>query len=243
MKRRFNRLSSVAVAAAGAALVLLPGTPVRAAGSHLPGHVPAAVAHLQPIGHLDGANHLKLAIGLPLRDQAGLSMLVQQIYDPASPNYHHYLTAAQFAERFGPTAADYETLKAFAMSNNLAVTGTHPNRILLDVEGSVADIEKALHITMRVYQHPTEQRHFFAPDTEPSIDLTLPVLHISGLDNFLVPHPAGLKKPSLTQPAGTTPAQGRLGPGWHLPGIRFSGGVRSGRDTYWSRPNRRTFGI
>ena len=146
-------------------------------------------------GHFDGTNHLKLAIGLPLRDQAGLSNLLQQIYDPASPNYHHYLTPAQFTERFGPTAADYQTLKAFAFSNNLAVTGTHPNRVLLDVEASVADIEKAFHTSIQVYRHPTENRDFFAPDTEPSIDLNLPVLHISGLDNYVLPHPFSHKLP------------------------------------------------
>jgi uncharacterized repeat protein (TIGR01451 family) len=196
MKRRFNRLSPVAAAAACAALFLLAETPVRAAGSQvLHGHVPAAVARLQPIGHLNGTNHLKLAIGLPLRDPQGLSRLLQQIYDPTSPNYHHYLTAAQFAERFGPTAADYQTLKAFAFSNHLAVTGTHPNRVLLDVEASVADIEKAFHTSIQVYRHPTEQRDFFAPDTEPSLDLNLPVLHISGLDNYVLPHPLSHKLP------------------------------------------------
>jgi uncharacterized repeat protein (TIGR01451 family) len=189
MKRSFNPLSSMAVAAAGTALFLLPGTLLRAAGSQvLHGHVPAVVARLQPVGHLNGTNHLKLAIGLPLRDQEGLSGLLQQIYDPTSGNYHHYLTAAQFAERFGPTAADYQTLKAFAISHHLTVTGTHPNRVLLDVEGSVADVEKALNVTMRLYRHPTEPRDFFAPDTEPSIDLSLPVLHISGLDNYVLPH-------------------------------------------------------
>jgi uncharacterized repeat protein (TIGR01451 family) len=198
MKRRFNRLSPVAAAAVCAALFLLPETPVRAAGSQvLHGHVPAAVARLrlQPLRHFDGTNHLKLAIGLPLRDQAGLSNLLQQIYDPASPNYHHYLTPAQFTERFGPTAADYQTLKAFAFSNHLAVTGTHPNRVLLDVEASVADIEKAFHTSIQVYRHPTENRDFFAPDTEPSIDLNLPVLHISGLDNYVLPHPFSHKLP------------------------------------------------
>jgi uncharacterized repeat protein (TIGR01451 family) len=209
MKRHLYGLSSVAVATACAALVLLPGMPVRAAGSQtLHGHLPAAVARLQPIRHLDGTNHLKLAISLPLRDKEGLTNLLQQIYDPTSPNYHHYLTAAQFAERFGPMPADYQTLTAFATSNKLVVTGTHPNRTLLDVEGSVADVEKALHTTMRVYRHPTEQRDFFAPDTEPSIDLILPVLHISGLDNYMVPRPAGLKHPSLPHPAGAIPASG-----------------------------------
>jgi uncharacterized repeat protein (TIGR01451 family) len=221
MKRCFNRGNSAALAAACAVLLLFLETSVRAAGSQLlHGHVPAAVTGLQPLGHLDGAHRLKLAIGLPVRDQAGLSKLLQEIYDPASPNYHHYLTAAQFAERFGPAEADYETLKAFAASNNLAVTGTHPNRVLLDVEGSVADVEKALHLTMQVYPHPTEQRNFFAPDREPSINLSLPVLHISGLDNYVLPRPMSYRKSDLSQPAASAPAGGS-GPGGNYLGNDF----------------------
>ncbi len=205
-----------------AAVILLCGIcPVLGADLKvLPGHVPKVISSLAPKGRLAATNKLWLAIGLPLRDQAGLSKLLQEIYDPSSPNYHHYLTAAQFADRFGPAAADYETLKAFAMSNNLAVTGTHPNRTLLDVEGSVSDVEKALHVTMRVYRHPTEQRDFYAPDTEPSIDLNLPVLHISGLDNFRMPHPLIRRMTSLDQPAGASSPSGS-GPGSNYLGRDF----------------------
>jgi subtilase family serine protease len=111
----------------------------------LQGHVPTAAARLTPAGHLDANRELKLAIGLPLRDKKGLTNLLQRIYDPASPDYHHYLTAAQFAERFGPTEQDYQAVTAFAVASGLKVTATHPNRALLDVTGSVANIEKAFH--------------------------------------------------------------------------------------------------
>ena len=66
-------------------------------------HLPAAAAHLQPLGAMTGSQQLNLAIGLPLRNQEALTNLLEQIYDPASPNYHHYLTPEQFTERFGPT--------------------------------------------------------------------------------------------------------------------------------------------
>jgi kumamolisin len=42
---------------------------------------------------------------------------------------------------------------------------------------------------MGVYQHPTENRTFYAPDREPTVDLPFPLWHISGLDNFSIPHP------------------------------------------------------
>jgi hypothetical protein len=66
--------------------------------------------------------------------------------------------------------------------------------VLLDVNAAVADIEEAFHVTMRIYQHPTEARRFYAPDVEPSVgNLDLPVLDINGLNNYTRPHPANLK--------------------------------------------------
>jgi subtilase family serine protease len=182
--------------AAACVAILLFATSVQAAGRQaLRGHVPRAIAdlNLQPVGLLPGTNRLHLAIGLPLRNQEALGALLQQLYDPASPNYRHYLTPAQFAERFGPTPADYQVLIDFAKANGLRITRTHPNRVVLDVEGSVADIERVLHVTLREYQHPQEARTFYAPDAEPSLDLAVPVLDIAGLDSFSLPHPANLR--------------------------------------------------
>ncbi len=153
------------------------------------GHVPAVVAHLQPTGNFAGTNRVNLAIGLPLRNPEALSNLLRQIYDPASPGYRHYLTPQQFTEQFGPTKKDYQAVVAFAKANGLTVTGTDPTRMLVDVSGSVADIERALHVTLRVYQHPMEKRTFHAPDAEPSLDLAVPILRISGLDNYSLPRP------------------------------------------------------
>ena len=196
----------------------------------LRGHIPRAVTelHLQPVGRLSGSPNLNLAIGLPLRNQEELNSLLQQIYDPGSPNYHHYLTPEQFTERFGPAEQDYQALIDFMKANGLTVAGRHPGRVLLDVKGSVADIEKVFHLTMRVYQHPTEARTFYAPDVEPSLDLAVPVLNISGLNNYSVPHPKQLiRKPSnktknATPNAGSGPGGGYMGYDFravYLPGV------------------------
>jgi subtilase family serine protease len=190
-------------------LLLFIATPVALAAQTqgLHGHVPAIVKSLPSLGRFPGTNHLSLAIGLPLRNQAALSNLLRQIYDPASPNYHHYLTPEQFTERFGPTEADYQAVIAFAGANGLQITGTHPNRVLLDVSGSVTDVERALHVTMQAFRHPTENRTFYAPDTEPSLDLGVPVLHISGLDNYSLPHPRLVAKP-LVEGQNASPSSG-----------------------------------
>ena len=196
----------------------------------LHGHVPAAAAHSQPVDRLPGSAHLELAIGLHVRNGEMLTNLLQQIYDPASVNYRHYLTPAQFAENFGATESDYQAVIAFAKANGLTVGATHSNRLLLEVGGTVADIEKAFHVNLRTYKHPTEARTFFAPDVEPSVDSTLQVVDISGLDNFIVPHPMSLKPAPITHiptpAAGSGPSNNFVGVDFrkaYVPGVSLNG--------------------
>src|ERR1035438_9355878 len=120
--------------------------PLHAEPHVLKGHVPNAVSSSRPVELLPRNAILILAIGLPLPAPADLDALLAQIADPASPDYQQYLTPDQFTDRFGPTVDDYQALMDFAQANGLTVTSTHPNRTILDVSGSVADIEKAFHI-------------------------------------------------------------------------------------------------
>ena len=65
------------------------------------GHVPSVVARgrVTPQGRLAATNRLQLAIGLPLRNQAALARFLNDLYNPASPVFHHYLTPAEFTLR------------------------------------------------------------------------------------------------------------------------------------------------
>jgi len=164
--------------------------PVFGAGwKILPGHVPRELSQLTPTRRLAATNQLRLAIGVPLRDAAGLDDFLAQLYDPASPNYRHYLTPEAFAARFGPTENDYAAVKEFARTNGLTVTASYGNRLVLDVAGPAAAVEKAFHLTLHTYRHPTEARDFFAPDSEPVVDAALPVTDIQGLSDYSRPHP------------------------------------------------------
>ncbi len=172
---------------------------------NLNGHVPSSVRRLTANGRLPGTNELRLAIGLPLRDAAGLDEFLRQLADPASPNYKKYLTPEQFAARFGPTESDYAAVEQFARTNGLRITATHVNRLLLDVAGPVAAVEKTFHITLQTYRHPREARDFFAPNTEPTVATSLPVVDIQGLSDYSLPHPNLVRKnlPSATPKFGS----------------------------------------
>jgi subtilase family serine protease len=190
-----------------------------AAEQVLHGHVPAAVPALRALGELPGAQHLSLAISLPLRNHARLGALLRELSDPTSPRYRKYLSVAEFTDQFGPSQADYDAVAAFATAHGMTVTQRYGNRLVLDVDGAVSDIEKALHVTLREYRHPAEPRNFYAPDRDPAMDLGVSIAHISGLDNYALPKPSLHVLPAL-QAAAPHPLAGS-GPNGEYIGYDF----------------------
>jgi subtilase family serine protease len=171
-------------------------------GPHaLRGHhaLPAAARSLA-VDRLATTQQLQFTIGLPLRNQAELGRFLQELSDPSSPNYRKFLTPEQFTEKFGPTKDDYQAVLAYARSNGFTVTATHSNRMLVSVSAPVSAVEKAFHVTMRHYKHPTEARNFFTPDTEPTLDLAVPIQDIGGLDDFVIPHANYHPRPATATP-------------------------------------------
>jgi uncharacterized repeat protein (TIGR01451 family) len=153
---------------------------------HVPNVVKEGKAQIR--SHMSGDTTLNLSLGLPLRNRAELSNLLNQIYDPKSLNFHQFLTSQQFTEHFGPTEDDYQAVIEFARKNGFKVTRTHANRMLLNVSGRAADVEKTFGVALNEYQDPSEARQFFAPDREPSVAGGVKIQDIGGLENYRRPH-------------------------------------------------------
>jgi subtilase family serine protease len=199
---RFLRLLVCVPAVLGAFF----STVVAADFKTLPGHVPREISSLKAIGPLAATNVIRLAIGVPLRDAPGLDAFLSQVYAPDSPSYRNYLTPKEFTARFGPTEQDYEAVKRFAIANGLAIVQTHDNRLVLDVAGPPAAVEKAFNVKLHRYQHPVENREFFAPDTEPSVSVDLPVADVQGISDFARPYPKFVRKTPAARGGTSTPA-------------------------------------
>ena len=114
---------------------------------------------------------MNLDVVLPPQNQAALKTFLQQVYDASNPSYRHFLTVQQFTALFGPSQEDYDSVIHFATANGFTVVGGSRDGMNVHLKGSVAAIEAAFHVTMGVYQHPTESRTFYAPDREPTVDL------------------------------------------------------------------------
>ena len=157
-------------------------------------HVRDAVTNrqAQSTGRLPASQSLRFDVVLALRHAPELDNFIQEVNDPSSASYRHFVTPEEFTERFGPSQEDYDAVIRFAQANGFVVVGGSRDAFDVQLKGTVGAIEKAFHVNLNLYQHPTENRTFFAPDREPSVDLPFQLWHVSGLDNYSIPRPASL---------------------------------------------------
>jgi Pro-kumamolisin, activation domain len=142
------------------------------------------------VGPVPPDTSITLSIGLPMRDSAGLQSLADELTDPMNAKFRQYLTPAQFSQSYAPTDADYQSLKDWATSNGFTLSSTFSNNLLLGVTSTAARIQAALYVNL-VHRLNSEGAPFVTVDREPSIDLAVPILRITGLTDFYPPQAHG----------------------------------------------------
>ena len=156
-------------------------------GPRLSGHVPLlAMRRARLVGRVAGSQMSHLALTLPLRNPEELSGLLVRLYTPGDPMAGQFLTSEEFTARFGPTESDYQAAIAAAKSAGFQITGTHPNRLLLNVAAPASVVEAAF--TVRLQNYRALDGHLFqAPDAGPRLPAGLAgrVTQVVGLDTAL----------------------------------------------------------
>lgn len=153
------------------------------------GHVHPMASAANDIGAMDPATTLP-AMTLVLRQsaaqQADLANLLAAQQDPASPEYHHWLTPEQYADRFGASADDVAKITAWLAQHNLQVTAVGRGRMSVTFTGTAGDVEQAFQVSMHRYS--VNGRNHFANTAEPSLPAAMEpaIRSIHGLHDFLM---------------------------------------------------------
>lgn len=169
-------------------------------------HTLPVLQHSRVMGEVSRRQDLDLAVVLKISDRTALNDRIEQLYDPASPLYHQFRTPAQFADEFGPSRGDYETVINFLKDNGLQVTATYPNRLLVEARGKVAQVEEAF--AVKINNYTQDNQTFFANDRDPALPTPVAsvIASVGGMENYLElqkAHPAPpVCEKSFPYPAG-----------------------------------------
>ncbi|MGZ4719239.1 S53 family peptidase [Oryzihumus sp.] len=199
------RRSGVLGAATCLALALAVPGPAQANGSrHTVEDAPAWTSHAVAAGRTPAtARHTFRAV-LPLRDPAGADALATAVSDPASPEYGHYLTAAQWRVRFAPAPSTVAAVTGWLRSNGFSVTDDSANHRFLSFTGTTAQVDRAFETDLRDYNRSGTRVTANATPVSVPADLSGKVLGISGLDSSALMTPRHVGGPQTHRTATTS---------------------------------------
>ncbi len=109
-------------------------------------------------------NQLELVLKRSPEQERAFQQLLADQQNPASPNFHHWLTPQQVGERYGLSDHDLAALRAWLESQGLNVNWVAPGRDFIGFGGSTADVARAFHTQMHYYNVAGKRRLSVASD-------------------------------------------------------------------------------
>lgn len=159
-----------------------------------------AVADTLPMDHM-----LLQMRRSPEQEQAA-QLLIDQLHDPKSPNFHRWLTPAQYGQAYGAAQQDIDTVTTWLRSQGFTVNAVYPNGLTVDFSGTAGQVAQAFHTSIH-YLNVRGQRHI-ANTADPQIPAALApaVAGILSLHDFK-PRVMRKAQPAFTFGSGGTAFQ------------------------------------
>lgn len=141
-------------------------------------------------------DHMFLQLRRPAEQQQELDKFVEELHDPASPNFHKWLSPKQFGEQFGLAQEDLGTVTRWLESHGLVVNSIYPN-LAVDFSGTAAQVREVFHT--RIHRLAVNGKWHYANMSDPQIPAALQplVVGVASLDDFM-PRPLSHATPAYT---------------------------------------------
>lgn len=206
-----SRLAIPLLAAAGALLGALAGGPAahasmihsqasagRRALVQRAANVPAGAS---VTGALAASAPVQVTVALTPSDPQALADYAQQVSDPSSSLYRHYLSVGQFAARFGAGPAEVASVRSALTEAGVSVGSVASDGLALSASGTAAEIEGAFATQLERITLPGGSR-VYADVTDPTLPAAAAdaVQAVAGLDTLPAAAPQDLRRASGARP-------------------------------------------
>jgi pseudomonalisin len=172
--------SAIAVLTLVAALAAT-ATSASAADRVLVADIARNLAQAQRVGAPTSDQPLRIGVVLAHPHPAQEDTLLQGLFDRSSPEYHQFLTPAEYAQRFGVTDATQRATRAWLQAGGLDVETVSGAGDYVLASGTVAQVERLLKTTIGRYS--LAGKSFDSNDTPPAVPRSLPIYDVLGLDS------------------------------------------------------------
>ncbi len=116
--------------------------------------------------------------------EAALDALMEQQQDASSPNFHKWLTPAQFGQQFGPSDQDIQTITMWLTSHGFQIAKVSNGRTVIEFTGTAGQVQEAFHTAIHKYNVNGEDHWANSSDPQIPVALTPVVAGVNTLHNF-----------------------------------------------------------
>jgi subtilase family serine protease len=103
--------------------------------------------------------------------EAALETFMREQLAKSSPNYHQWLTPAQFGEQYGPSDEDIRQVTTWLQSSGFTVNRVSSGKTIIEFSGNADEVQRAFHTAMHKYTVNGDDR--WANASDPKIPTAL----------------------------------------------------------------------
>jgi hypothetical protein len=127
-------------------------------------------------------DHLQLQLRLPAEKQQELDQLTRDQQDPQSPNYHKWLTPAEYNQRFSLAQQDVDSITNWLRSEGFTVNATSARTI--DFSGTAGQVRNTFHTEIHSLNVNGESHIANMSDPQIPVALAPAIVGIVSLNDF-----------------------------------------------------------
>jgi subtilase family serine protease len=93
-------------------------------------------------------DHMMLQLKRSAQQEQAVVQFIAELHDPHSPNFHKWLTASEFGQRYGLAQSDLQTVSSWLEAHGFVVNSVYPNGTLIDFSGTAGQVRGAFHTSI-----------------------------------------------------------------------------------------------
>ncbi|MET3807075.1 hypothetical protein ABIB25_004097 [Nakamurella sp. UYEF19] len=171
------------------------------------GAAPSVPSTAKTVGVLPATTSIDATVTLKPADAGALESYATGVSTPGNALYRHYLSAAEFAEKFGAPSSTIAAIRSALLADGLNPDEVSANHLSIQIHGATSTFASAFGTSFKQYRLATG-RVAYANTSAPKLAASVAsgVQGIIGLDNLVLDHPQMLNKVKRSASAPMAPS-------------------------------------
>ena len=143
------------------------------------------LAHATRLGAASPSQRMEVGVGLKDPHPAAEQALLSAQQNPASSQYHHFLTPAQYDKKFAVSKTSFQHTLSWLRGGGATILDTSAARNFVEISATVSQLDRLFQTSIGRYE--AQGVRFLANQSAPSVPAGLHVLTVMGLNTLIHP--------------------------------------------------------